>query len=42
MGKDGRFILDTCTFNMLINVHYNARNIDETLNVFKKMLEFEV
>ena len=43
IGEDGRFILvDTCTFNMLINAHCNARNIDEVLNVFKRMLEFEV
>ena len=38
IGEDGRFILvDTCTFNMLINAHCNARNIDEVLNVFKKI-----
>ncbi|KAA3469433.1 pentatricopeptide repeat-containing protein chloroplastic-like [Gossypium australe] len=42
MGEDGRFTPDTCTFNTLINAHCNAGNMDEALNVFKRMSEMKV
>ncbi|KAK6285438.1 hypothetical protein POUND7_011617 [Theobroma cacao] len=42
MGEDGRFVPDTCTLNTLINAHCNAENMDEALNVFKRMSELNV
>ncbi|MBA0796415.1 hypothetical protein Gohar_007185 [Gossypium harknessii] len=42
MGEDGRFTPDTCTFNTLINAHCNAGNMDEALNVLKRMSEMKV
>ncbi|KAE8702764.1 Pentatricopeptide repeat-containing protein [Hibiscus syriacus] len=42
MGEYGRFTPDTCTFNTLINAHCDAGNIDEALNVFKRLSELDV
>ncbi|GLU20372.1 hypothetical protein SLE2022_365750 [Rubroshorea leprosula] len=38
----GGFIPDTCTFNTLINAHFDAGNLGESLKVFKSMSGFHV